>query len=89
MAAAIAPMAAAQAGPRDVVEEEQAYFESHRNEVEHALIRPRNGMECWSGWRRSPSALNPVRDLARELIRYSNGESVLGGTTPSAGCRTP
>ena len=36
-------------------------------------------------WRRSPSALNPVRDLARELIRYSNGESVLGGTTPSAG----
>ena len=87
MAAAIAPMAAAQAGPRDVVEEEQAYFESHRNEIEHALIRPRNGME---GRRRSrPSALNPVRDLARELIRYSNGESVLGGTTPSAGCRTP
>ena len=45
MAAAIAPMAAAQAGPRDVVEEEQAYFESHRNEVEHALIR---GMEAVS-----------------------------------------
>ena len=62
MAAAIAPMAAAQAGPREVVEEEQAYFESHRNEVEHALIR---GMEAVLAKR----SANPVRELARELIR--------------------